>query len=224
MRIVFDLGGSVIMPENPSSEKIKEYAKVFKKLKDEGHEIAIVVGGGKTARDYIRLARELNANDSLCDTLGILSTRLNALILAIALNDYSIKKIPTNFEEAEIILSTGKIPVLGGTHPAHTTDAVAAGLAEFINADLLVIGTNVDGVYNKDPKKFKDAKKYSKLSFEELVNIAISSSLKAGSSSVIDPLAAKIIERAKIKTVVVKGEPEELLKAVKGESDGTVIE
>ncbi|CAB3289541.1 Uridylate kinase [Methanocaldococcus lauensis] len=225
MRIVFDLGGSVIMPkEGANAKKIKEYADVFKKIKDEGHEIAIVVGGGKTAREYISIARELKANNSFCDEIGIMATRMNAMILISALGDYSIKKVPTSFEEAELILSLGKIPVMGGTHPGHTTDAVSASLAEFINADLLVIGTNVDGVYNKDPNKYKDAKKFDKISAKQLVDLALSFSLEAGSSSVIDLLAAKIIERAKLKVVVVKGTPEELLNVSKGIINGTIIE
>ncbi|MCQ6253931.1 UMP kinase [Methanocaldococcus sp.] len=225
MRIVFDLGGSVIMPkEGANAKKIKEYADVFKKIKDEGHEIAIVVGGGKTAREYISIARELKANNSFCDEIGIMATRMNAMILISALGDYSIKKVPTSFEEAELILNLGKIPVMGGTHPGHTTDAVSASLAEFINADLLVIGTNVDGVYNKDPNKYKDAKKFDKISAKQLVDLALSFSLEAGSSSVIDLLAAKIIERSKLKVIVVKGTPEELLNVSKGIVNGTIIE
>ncbi|WP_456372224.1 UMP kinase [Methanocaldococcus sp.] len=225
MRIVFDLGGSVIMPkEGANAKKIKEYADVFKKIKDEGHEIAIVVGGGKTAREYISIARELKANNSFCDEIGIMATRMNAMILISALGEYSIKKVPTSFEEAELILNLGKIPVMGGTHPGHTTDAVSASLAEFINADLLVIGTNVDGVYNKDPNKYKDAKKFDKISAKQLVDLALSFSLEAGSSSVIDLLAAKIIERSKLKVIVVKGTPEELLNVSKGIVNGTIIE
>lgn len=170
MRIVFDLGGSVVMPkEGAKAEKIMEYANIFKKIKDEGHEVAIVVGGGKTAREYIEIGRELGASESFCDELGIMATRMNAMILITALGDYSIKKVPTSFEEAELILNLGKIPVMGGTHPGHTTDAVAASLAEFINADLLVIGTNVDGVYDKDPNKYEDAKNLIKCLLKNLL-------------------------------------------------------
>lgn len=155
--------------EGAKAEKIMEYANIFKKIKDEGHEVAIVVGGGKTAREYIEIGRELGASESFCDELGIMATRMNAMILITALGDYSIKKVPTSFEEAELILNLGKIPVMGGTHPGHTTDAVAASLAEFINADLLVIGTNVDGVYDKDPNKYEDAKNLIKCLLKNLL-------------------------------------------------------
>lgn len=78
--------------EGAKAEKIMEYANIFKKIKDEGHEVAIVVGGGKTAREYIEIGRELGASESFCDELGIMATRMNAMILITALGDYSIKK------------------------------------------------------------------------------------------------------------------------------------
>ncbi|AEF97028.1 UMP kinase [Methanotorris igneus] len=225
MRAVFALGGSVIMPKDGASvEKIKEYAETFKKIKDLGHDVCIVVGGGWTARNYISVARELKANESFCDEIGIMATRMNSMLLIAALGDYAMKKVPTSFQEAETILNMGKIVVMGGTHPAHTTDAVAASLAEFIDADLLIIATNVDGVYDKDPNKYADAKKLTKITTKELVDLTISASIKAGSSGVVDPLASKIIDRAKMRAVVVKGVPEEILKAVIGGHNGTVIE
>ncbi|WP_017980985.1 UMP kinase [Methanocaldococcus villosus] len=224
MRIVFDIGGSILAPNNIDVEKIKAISNILKKIKDEGHEVAVVVGGGRTAREYIKAAKQFNADNSFCDAIGIEATRLNAMLIISALGEYAIKSIPKNFEEAELILKLNKIPVMGGTHPGHTTDAVSAMLAEYIKADLLVIATNVDGVYDKDPKKYKDAKKYNKLSFKELFEIALKASSEAGSSSVVDPLAAKIIERARIRTIIVKGEPENLLNAIIGKINGTVIE
>jgi uridylate kinase len=112
---------------------------------------------------------------------------------------------------------------MGGTHPAHTTDAVSATLAEFIDADLLVIATNVDGVYNKDPRCNKDAVKLDKINTKELLEITGSASMSAGSSGVVDPLASKIIDRAKLKTIVVKGIPEEIISSVSGKHNGTTI-
>ncbi len=224
MRVVFALGGSVIMPkEGASPETLIKYSQVFKKIKDMGHDICIVVGGGNTARQYISLAREFS-NESFCDEIGILATRLNSMLLISALGNYSVKKIPTSFEEAELLLNLDKIVVMGGTHPAHTTDAVAASLAEYIGADLLVVATNVDGVYNKDPRKYPDAKKLNKITTKELLEITGSSSLNAGSSSIIDPLASKIIDRSNIKTIVVKGTVEEILNSILGNHSGTVIE
>ncbi|HIP17167.1 MAG TPA: UMP kinase [Methanothermococcus okinawensis] len=223
MKLVFALGGSVIMPkEGPSLENIKKYAEVFKKIKDLKHDLCIVVGGGYTARKYISIAREFT-NEAFCDEIGILSTRMNSMVLISALGDYSIKKVPENFKEAELMLNLNKIVVMGGTHPAHTTDAVAASLAEYIGADLLIIATNVDGVYTKDPNKYHDAEKIRTLTTKELLNITSSSSINAGSSSIVDPLASKIIDRAKLKTIVIKGTPEEILNSLSDRHNGTII-
>ncbi len=223
MRVVFALGGSVVMPkEGASVEKLKEYSEVFKKIKDMGHELCIVVGGGNTARNYISVAREFT-NESFCDEIGIMATRMNSMLLMSALGNYVVKKVPENFKEAELILNLNKIVVMGGTHPAHTTDAVAASLAEYINANMLIVATNVDGVYNKDPRKYDDAKKLTKLTTKELLNITGSSSINAGSSSIIDPLASKIIDRANLKTVVIEGTPDEILNAILEKHNGTTI-
>jgi len=223
MRLVFALGGSVVMPKDGASvEKLKKYAETFKRLKNEGHDICIVVGGGDTARKYISVAKEFT-NQSFCDEIGIIATRMNSMLLISALGDCSVKKVPENFKEAEIILNLNKIVVMGGTHPAHTTDAVAASLAEYIDADMLIVATNVDGVYNKDPKKYEDAIKLTKLTIDELLDITCSVSINAGSSSVIDPLASKIIDRAKLKTVVVKGIPSEIYNAITGAHNGSEI-
>ncbi|HIQ38914.1 MAG TPA: UMP kinase [Methanothermococcus okinawensis] len=222
MRVVFALGGSVVMPKEGDAENIRRYAEVFKSIKDMGHDVCVVVGGGYVARRYISIAREFT-NEAFCDEIGILATRMNSMILIAALGDYSVKKVPEDFKEAEMILSLNKIVVMGGTHPAHTTDAVAASLAEYIGADLLVIATNVDGVYDKDPKKYKDAKKIKLLTTKELVDITKSSSIVAGSSSIVDPLASKIIDRAKLKTVVIKGTPEEIMNVIDNKHNGTLI-
>lgn len=223
MKVIFALGGSVLMSkEGASVEKIKEYTETFKKIKDMGHEMGIVVGGGYTARNYISVAREF-ANEAFCDEIGIMATRMNGMLLISALGNYTIKKIPENFKEAELIMNLNKIVVMGGTHPAHTTDAVAASFAEYIDADLLVIATNVDGVYDKDPRKYDDAKKLTKITTTELLDLTGSASISAGSSSVVDPLASKIIDRAKLKTLVVEGTPEEILNAILGNHSGTTI-
>lgn len=110
---------------------------------------------------------------------------------------------------------------MGGTVPGHTTDAVAAVLAEYIDADLLVYATNVDGVYTKDPKK-GDARRFEEMSSDELMEIAIQDKRKAGGSAVIDFLAARFIERSNIKTLVLDGsDPEKVFNAVfKEDRDG----
>ena len=222
MKVVFALGGSVIMPREGDAENIRRYAQVFKSIKERGHDICIVVGGGYIARRYISIARAFT-NEAFCDEIGIMATRMNSMVLIAALGDYTVKKVPEDFKEAEMILNLKKIVVMGGTHPAHTTDAVAASLAEYIDADLLVIATNVDGVYDRDPRKYRDAKKIEILTTKELVDITKSYTIEAGSSSIVDPLASRIIDRAGLKTVVIKGTPEEIMNVIEDKHRGTLI-
>ncbi len=213
---VLALGGSVIFGKEA---EISEFADVINRYDEK---LAIVVGGGKIAREYIELARKFSADETTCDEIGIEVTRLNAKILALAIKKCS-PIIPKNFEEAYTQLLFHEKIVMGGTFPGHTTDATAALLAEYLRADKLLIATAVDGVYDKDPKKFKDAVRFEELTFDELIEIVSKSEAKAGSSSVVDLLAAKIIQRSKIETVVFKGTPKNIEKALRGEEIGTVI-
>ncbi|MFC1454541.1 UMP kinase [Candidatus Undinarchaeota archaeon] len=219
MKIVISVGGSVLVPEL-EDEKIKKFGDVISKLAKE-HDVKIVVGGGKIARKYISVARNLNANESFCDQLGIDCTRLNASLLIAALENVYPEPVKSISEALKI---EDKVVVMGGTVPGHTTDAVSALLAESWRADLFINATNVDGVYDKDPRKFSDAKKFDKMSHGDLVKMCTGYVMEAGPNVVIDLLAAKVMERSKIKTLVINGsEPENLLNAVGGEHGGTEI-
>ena len=92
---------------------------------------------------------------------------------------------------------------MGGLIPGQTTDAVSAVLAEYVGADLLINATSVDGVYTSDPNIDKNAKKLTSMTPSELVEIVMKIDMAAGSNSPLDPLAAKIIQRCGIKTIVV---------------------
>jgi len=218
MKVVISLGGSVLTDR---LERIKEYAEALEKVAEQC-KLFVVVGGGKLAREYISLARKLGASETFCDYIGISATRMNAMLLISALKS-AARRVPEDFYEAEELSKLYRIVVMGGTFPGHTTDATAALLAEFVNAEMFINATNVDGVYSADPRVDASAVKYERLSYEQLVEIISKNSTKAGSNVVIDLLAAKIIERSRIKTYVILGTPENIIKAVRGEAVGTVI-
>ena len=161
-------------------------------------------GGVGVVPDYIRASEIVGSpkDEVFLDDIGIEATRLNARILISALKDvYPVPAI--DFEEA--LTANYPIVIMGGTHAGHTTDAVAAMLAERVKASKLIIATNIDGVYSSDPKKDKNAKKFNKITPKELIKITISGETKAGQTSVVDPLACKIISRSKIPTFVLDG-------------------
>lgn len=220
-RIVISLGGSVLVPSLEENH-IGEYAGILRRLGKE-HRVYVVVGGGGEARRYIGVARDLGMDESTADELGILVTRLNAALLAGALGEAAYPGIAESYRDAAGFGESGKIVVMGGVIPGQTTDAVAALLAERVKADLVVNWTSVDGIYSADPKKHRDAVRHPTLTPGELQAIIREDRLEAGSNTVFDTLAAKIIGRSGIPLVVLDGRrPEDPRKAIRARR-GTLV-
>jgi uridylate kinase len=212
-KIVLSLGGSVLVP-SLESHNIAAYSKILREIAGR-HRLFVVIGGGGEARRYIAVARSLGIDEAASDELGIAITRLNASLLAGALGDAAYPAVAGSYQEAKIAAETGRIVVMGGVTPAQTTDAVSAVLAEYVGADVLVNATSVDGIYSEDPKKNKDAKRFDHLKPAELLDIVIRDRLDAGSNTVVDLVAAKVVQRSGIPLVVLDGrDPENLKNAI----------
>ena len=224
MKVVVSIGGSVLAPDL-DADRVADYADAIQSLDAQGHTLGTVVGGGPTARDYIGSARNLGANEIELDQLGIDVTRLNARLLIAALGDGVANAPATDYEEAGEVLRNGDVCVMGGVTPAQTTDAVSAAVAEYVGADLLVYATSVPGVYSADPNEDNDATRFDELGAGELVDVIADIEMDAGSSAPVDLLAAKIIQRSGIRTIVLDGtNPERVVRAVEdGEFDGSEI-
>jgi uridylate kinase len=146
-------------------------------------------------------------------------------LFILKLDNIESEKVPTSLKELVKELKKGKVAVMGGLKPGMTTDTVAALAAEKIKADLLVKASDQEGIYTKDPRKHKGAKKIDRLSFDNLARLFELDRHEAGIHQIIDPEAVKILRRSRTKTVVVSGfKPENVLLAVKGDRIGTVIE
>lgn len=221
MRIVITIGGSILLKEY-DNKKFEAYADVIRELYKE-HEIFIVVGGGRPARDYISVVRDMGETESICDEIGIQVTRINARLLQLALKDIAFPAIPVNFQQALEYSATNKIVVMGGTEPAHSTDAVGSILAEFVGADLVINATSVDGLYDKDPNKYDDAVMFDEVTADKLMEIVSGNETKAGTYEFIDKTAIEIIKRSGIKTVILNGNNPENVKKAINEPIGTLI-
>lgn len=224
MRVILRIGGSVVAsPINPS--RIVDYVNVLKKLRSQGHELVVVVGGGKLAREMIQVAKDIGLDEASQDEIAISVSRIFAQLFLSKLGRIACRTIPLTVESAKECFGKGTVVVMGGLKPGMTTDTVAALVGREVKANVLIKATNQDGVYDKDPKNHPDAVKLDHLNYEDMSTLFSESRHKAGIHQIIDPEAVKILRRCQFRVIVVDGyKPENILKAVKGQNVGTVIE
>lgn len=219
-RIVIKLSGKVFGMD--STKTLKDYATFLVKISKICQPV-IVAGGGKIARHYISHARLSGADESTLDELGIEVSRLNAKLLIYALKNNAYPHPPTNLQEVRHAVDSGLIVVTGGLHPGQSTNATAALIAEKIHATVFLNATDVDGIYDSDPNKNKNAKKFKRVDLKNLRRLLIHEDFVAGGYDLMDIVALKVIERSKIKTRVLKADIKKLEKAIKGIPVGTEI-
>lgn len=224
MRLVIKIGGSVIAsPLEP--ERILQYSNILRTLKEEGHEIVVVVGGGKVAREFISIADKMGLKDADKDEIAILVSRLNAQLLARSLRELGSKDIPSSTEQVNRLLDAGKIVVMGGLKPGITTDSVAAIVLESTKSKILVKATDQEGIYDKDPRKFPNARKLDRLTYDDLHKIVTQEAHRPGMHEILDPKSIQILEKRKAKVIVINGlKPENILLVARGDKIGTTVE
>ncbi|HRY75539.1 MAG TPA: UMP kinase [Methanoregulaceae archaeon] len=222
-KIVISLGGSILIP-SVEKNRIRQYVPVLAEIA-RGHQLFVVVGGGGEARRYIEAVRALAIDEGTADEIGILVTRLNATVLVAAMGDAVYPKVAESHAEAKKFAEHKKCVVMGGITPGQTTDAVAAVLAERVRADVFINVTSVDGIYSADPKKDPSAARYDYLTPRQLLEIVGKDQLTAGLNTVLDVIAARVVERSGIPLVVLDGtDPENLRLAVmEGKYRGSVV-
>lgn len=213
MKLVVKIGGSVLFDDyGPKTDYIKRLLPVLKKIKKE-NQFILTIGGGVFVKNYEKRALNFLERRKVEES-SIHILRANAVFFSHLL-------------ETKPLFSLGEIGkasegVIGGIVPGRSTDANAAFCASVIGADLLVKLTNVDGVYDKDPKKFKSARLLEKIKFCDLQKV-----LKKDKDdySMLDATAQEIIVSNRIKTVIANGyEPKNLMKILNNEKTGTSIE
>ena len=223
MRAVVKLGGALFRRE-PDVKALTDIGELLQGFVEEGNQLVLVAGGGENARTYISAARKLGAEESTCDLLGIQITRANAELLRLAMGSIASSKIPTTLSDLPHCVGPGKAVVMGGLQPGQSTNSVAALAAEITRAEILVNGTDVDGVYTEDPKKNPKAKLIRSVNADKLLSWAMGGEVFAGRYELLDPLAIKIMQRAKIPTRFVSlADPGNILAALEGKDIGTKV-
>jgi len=204
MKLVISLGGSLIVPDKVDYPFLDEFEETINKLKRK-HKIVILTGGGHTARKYMHALELEKATEKQLGLVGIMSTKLNARLVAGFFNHKY--KIPETISQVKSLVKK-KNPVICGSlgiKTGRTSDSNAAELARELKADLFINLTNVDGLYDKDPTKYKSAKFIPEVSFQEFYTRVKKIKFKAGQHFVLDQEAAKIIKQSKIKTIILNG-------------------
>jgi uridylate kinase len=201
-KVVIKLSGSLFSLETKGT-LIASYAKLFQQL-TKHYQIVLVAGGGNIARHYISVARSLGSDEASLDLLGIEVSRLNGQLLLKALNEIAYPVIPKDLNEVSLATETAKIVITGGLHPGQSTNATAALICEKINAFQYINATDVEGIYDSDPNKYKKARLIKEISVAQCMNLLSKESTAAGKYDLMDVVALKVIERSKIVTSVIK--------------------
>ena len=229
-RVLLKLSGEALMGDRQygiDPNRLKEYAKEIKEVTEKGIELAIVIGGGNIFRGVSGASNGMDRVQG--DHMGMLATCINGLALQSALEDegiytrlqtaIQIKEIAEPYIKRKAIshLEKGRVVIFGaGTgNPYFTTDTAAVLRAIEINADAILKGTRVDGIYNVDPEKNENAIKFETITFKDV----ISKGLK-----VMDMTAFTLSEENKLPIIVFDMNTSgNLLKLVSGKQIGTIV-
>lgn len=230
-RVLLKLSGEALMGERSHGidpKRISDYAKEIKAAADMGVELALVIGGGNIYRGLSGVSEGIDRVQG--DYMGMLATVINGLALQSAIEREGIQtRLLTAIKMEQIAepyikrravrhLEKGRVVIFsGGTgNPFFTTDTAAVLRAAEINADVILKGTRVDGIYTADPEKDKTAKKFKQLTFKEAMNKGL---------KIMDMTAFALSEDNELPIVVFDmNTPGNLIKLLSGEEIGTLVE
>ncbi|WP_299219852.1 UMP kinase [uncultured Aquimarina sp.] len=229
-RILLKLSGEALMGDRQygiDPKRLAEYANEIKQITNKGVEVAIVIGGGNIFRGVAGASKGMDRVQA--DHMGMLATVINGLALQSALEDADI---PTRLQSAIKInevaepfikrrairhLEKGRVVIFGGGtgNPYFTTDSAAVLRAIEINADVILKGTRVDGIYTADPEKDSQATKFDFITFDDVLRKGL---------KVMDTTAFTLSQENELPIIVFDmNKTGNLLKVISGESIGTKV-
>ncbi|MDE3742724.1 UMP kinase [Maribacter polysaccharolyticus] len=230
-RILLKLSGEALMGERQygiDPKRLAEYAQEIKEVVDKGMQVAIVIGGGNIFRG---LAGASNGMDRVQgDHMGMLATVINGLALQSALENEGVQtRLQSAIKINEVAepfirrramrhLEKGRVVIFGGGtgNPYFTTDSAAVLRAIEIEADVILKGTRVDGIYTSDPEKNKDATKFDTISFNDVLRKGL---------KVMDTTAFTLSQENELPIIVFDmNKKGNLLKVLDGENIGTKVD
>ena len=202
--LVISLGGSVIVPDKVDYIFLRKFRSIIKRY-SRREKVVMVTGGGGTFRKYLKSLEKVKLDELTIGLVGIATTKLNARVVAGFFNKKG--NIPNSINEIRQALKKSNIVICGalGFRTGTTTDGNAAEIAKYFKARAILNITNVNGLYDSDPRKHKSARLIPRIGFNEFYMIARKVKYKAGQHFVLDQKAAGIIRKHRINTVILNG-------------------
>lgn len=221
--IVISLGGSLVVPENIDTEFLNTFKLLIEKKVKEGYKFLMIVGGGKIARRYQEALTEVRNNveqDDL-DWMGIFTTQFNAQLVRLMFKDYAHKDIAGT--PYDVVNIKNSIIVGAGAIPGSSTDLGAVRAAENLGARVVINLSNIDHVYDADPRLNPQAQQFDVLSWSEYRSF-IPTQWQPGLSTPFDPIASKKAEALGLTVVIMSGDLQNLENYLDGKNfNGTTI-
>ena len=203
--IIVSLGGSLIAPDAIDTNFISQFADLLRRYCAGGYRFIVITGGGKTCRRYQAAAKETNPNANIedLDWVGIYATRLNGMLMRIVLKELADSHMVTDHA---LFPQTDKPIVIGaGWEPGWSTDFDAVSLAHHVGAKTIVNLSNIDHVYDSDPKINPNAVAYTNLSWEKYRS-QIPGEWSPGLSTPFDPIAALKAQGYEMEVIIMNGD------------------
>ncbi len=202
--IVMSVGGSLIAPDKIDITFLKNFRKLIVEFTKKGNKVIIITGGGNTAREYQQAGKKVykDITDRDLDWIGIGATKINAELLSGIFGTLSTESIMG--DPSKKVKTTKKIIVGAGWLPGHSSDNDAVLAAKANGASAVINLSNIEYVYNKDPRKHKDAKKMTEMTWKEFRKL-VGNKWVPGAHVPFDPVASKFCEKHKLEVVVMKG-------------------
>ncbi|MBL7213557.1 MAG: UMP kinase [Desulfobacteraceae bacterium] len=218
--LVISLGGSIIVPAGIDSDFLKRFREIILGL--EQARFVIICGGGKICRNYQNAAKEMaEISKEDLDWIGIQATRLNAELVRSIFGETAYKKVI--HDPHEEIDNSKRIVIGAGFEPGSSTDLRAVQVAKRFGAGKVVNMSNIDYVYDDDPKKNPHAKKLTSITWTDFRKL-VGNEWDPGLNMPFDPIASKEAEKLGLEVVIIGNEISNLKRVLKGESyNGTTI-
>ncbi len=200
---IISLGGSLVCPGEIDTAFLSDFRKLILDYIERGNRVIIVCGGGAICRKYQKAAEEVTkVSHTNLDWVGIAATRINAELVRAIFSEQAYKEVVVN--PTRKVNTVKKIIIGCGWLPGCSSDKDAVLWARSFGAKRVINMSNIDYIYDKDPRKFKDAKQIKKISWNELLKITGTKWIP-GKNVPFDPEAAKLAKKLGLEVVVLNG-------------------